>query len=85
MNSDRIREIQATTGYPDSVSIQQALLQVWNECEQEKPTSEPVKALDLLEVVPCFSNDPLKDICPYCKKNEKYIALKCCEQCSSDF
>lgn len=36
MNSDRIREIQKVTAYPDSVSVQQALLQVWNECEQEK-------------------------------------------------
>ena len=35
MNSDRIKEIQQTTAYPNSVSVQQALLQVWNECEQE--------------------------------------------------
>lgn len=36
MNSDRIRQIQKRTAYPDSISVQQALLQVWNECEQEK-------------------------------------------------
>lgn len=36
MNSDRIKEIQLTTAYPESVSVQQALLQVWNECEQQK-------------------------------------------------
>jgi len=36
MNSDRIKEIQKTTAYPESVSVKQALLQVWNECEQEK-------------------------------------------------
>lgn len=35
MTSDRIKEIQEATDYPDSVSVQQALLQVWNECEQE--------------------------------------------------
>lgn len=35
MNTDRIKEIQQTTAYPESVSVQQALLQVWNECEQE--------------------------------------------------
>ena len=35
MNSDRIKEIQMTTAYPESVSVKQALLQVWNECEQE--------------------------------------------------
>jgi len=36
MNSERIKEIQNTTPYPDSVSVQQALLQVWNECGQEQ-------------------------------------------------
>lgn len=35
MDSDRIREIQSTTAYPDSVSVHTALMQVWNECEQE--------------------------------------------------
>ena len=36
MNTDRIKEIQSKTAYPDSISVQQALLQVWNECEQEQ-------------------------------------------------
>lgn len=36
MTTERIKQIQAITGFPDSVSVQQALLQVWNECEQEK-------------------------------------------------
>ena len=35
MTVERIKEIQLTTGYPDSVSVQQALLQVWNEVAQE--------------------------------------------------
>lgn len=35
MTSDRIKEILMTTAYPESVSIKQALLQVWNECEQD--------------------------------------------------
>lgn len=35
MNSERIKEIQQETAYPNSVSVQQALLQVWNECEQQ--------------------------------------------------
>jgi hypothetical protein len=35
MNSDRIKEIQSKTAYPDSISVQQALFQVWNEVEQE--------------------------------------------------
>jgi len=39
MTSERIKEIQEKTAYPESVSVQQALLQVWNECEQEKHSS----------------------------------------------
>ena len=35
MNVDRIKEIQEKTAYPESVSVYTALLQVWNECEQE--------------------------------------------------
>lgn len=35
MTTDRIKEIQETTAYPFSVSVQQALLQVWNECQQD--------------------------------------------------
>lgn len=34
MTSERIQEIQSKTAYPDSISVQQALLKVWNECEQ---------------------------------------------------
>lgn len=34
MNTERIEEIQKLTAYPDSISVQQALLKVWNECEQ---------------------------------------------------
>ena len=34
MTADRIKEIQEKTAHPNSVSVQQALLQVWNECEQ---------------------------------------------------
>ena len=35
MTSERIREIQDSTAYPESLSVQQALLTVWNECTQE--------------------------------------------------
>jgi len=36
MTTDRIKEIQSKTAYPESISVQKALLQVWNECEQEQ-------------------------------------------------
>ena len=40
MNTERIKEIQQETAYPKSISVQQALLKVWNECEQEKKPVE---------------------------------------------
>ena len=41
MTSERIREIQEETAYPNSVSVQHALLKVWNECAQaNQPVSE---------------------------------------------
>lgn len=36
MTSERIKEIQMTTAYPDSISVMLALKQVWNECAQEQ-------------------------------------------------
>ena len=36
MTPERIKEIQQETAYPDSISVQQALLKVWSECEQER-------------------------------------------------
>jgi hypothetical protein len=36
MDTKRIEEIQNETAYPESRSVQQALLKVWNECEQQK-------------------------------------------------
>jgi hypothetical protein len=36
MTTERIKEIQAETAYPNSTSVQQALIKVWNECEQEQ-------------------------------------------------
>lgn len=36
MNTERIKQIQQETAYPESVSVQQALLKVWNETVQEQ-------------------------------------------------
>lgn len=33
MNTERIKEIQQGTAYSDSISVQSALFQVWNECQ----------------------------------------------------
>jgi len=35
MTIDRIKQIHLETAYPDSISVQQALLKVWNGCEQD--------------------------------------------------
>ena len=40
MTIDRIKEIQDKTAFPDSLSVQQALLQVWNECQENNNTSK---------------------------------------------
>lgn len=39
MKTERIKEIQSKTAYPESASVQQALLQVWNE-ETKKVLNE---------------------------------------------
>jgi len=38
MTTERIKEIQNKTAYPESASVQQALLQVWNEVAQKYET-----------------------------------------------
>lgn len=66
MNSDRIKEIQEQTAYPESVSVKQALLQVWNECEQ-KQLSIPLvskrlemrkQAINVFELTKGFTTEP---------------------------
>ncbi len=50
MNADRIKEIQQKTAYPESISVYKALLQVWNECEQNQLTHpEPMEDADVLQ------------------------------------
>jgi hypothetical protein len=53
MNTERIKEIQQATAYPESVSVQQALLQVWNETEQEQ--------LGIAAVISRFFKDKAKE------------------------
>lgn len=43
MTSERIKEIQQQTAYPDSVSVQQALLQVWNDISQTEISDEEIE------------------------------------------
>ena len=70
MNTERIKEIQQETAYPESVSVQQALLKVWNECEQEQLRIGAVSGL----------------LCPRCKSSKILEADKendnQCKECN---
>ena len=69
MNSERIREIQETTGLPNSVSVKQALLQVWNECAQEQSQMySEQEVLELLLKLPYQVSDNIKEWFEYNKK-----------------
>jgi hypothetical protein len=48
MTKERIEQIRESTLFPKSVSVQRALLQVWNECGQEL-TAEREKAAKLYD------------------------------------
>jgi hypothetical protein len=67
MNTKRIEEIQKETAYPDNISVQQALLKVWNECEQERAVKNNA-------VLPLVSGTLLSD---YAKKKLEYINGNC--------
>lgn len=51
MDIKRIEQIQKETAFPDSISVQQALLKVWNECEHKADDNSVLKSLheDLTE------------------------------------
>ena len=49
MNIDRIKEIQMQTAYPESKSVRDALLQVWNEMQQEVKSCNDVATIKALK------------------------------------
>ena len=71
MNTDRIKEIQQGTAYPESVSVQQALLKVWNETAQEqlrigavsKRFSEPELKNGFVKIEGCDNATGFERIC----------------------
>ena len=70
MNIKRIEEIQKETAYPDSISVRQALLKVWNECEQEKAVKNNAVLPLVSGSLPCHHNFIQKDTywksCTHC-------------------
>ena len=79
MNSDRIKEIQETTAYPDSVSVKQALLQVWKECAQENSKNDKVRAfamevIDMINDRILYAKDDGREIKDLCWLENKLLA-----------
>jgi hypothetical protein len=77
MTPDRIKEIQDKTAFPDSVSVCQALLQVWNECEQDnknkKYTEEDIrKAIEYGYQLRC-NHKPINSGIDWVKEFKKQI------------
>lgn len=66
MNTKRIKEIQEETAYPNSVSVQQALLKVWNECEQERVKNCSIPAVSNLACD--FCGQPAMEGETHCEK-----------------
>lgn len=50
MTADRIKKIQSKTAFPYSLSVCQALFQVWNECEQDNKDKKYTKE-DIINIV----------------------------------
>jgi len=72
MTSERIKEIQQQTAYPYSISVQQALLQVWNECSQfPKQETFVSKGSDECQFEPT-TNTSSATICKHCGR-EKFL------------
>lgn len=59
MNSDRIKEVQEQTAFPESLSVKQALLQVWNECQQEH--NKQLRLHGVMHWVACKDDKPSDD------------------------
>lgn len=73
MNIDRIKEIHKSTAYPDSISVYNALLQVWNECEQGKDKNKNDTSTDISSSLCEYGENPSNcirrnDTCFKCNK-----------------
>ena len=69
MTTERIKQIQKETAHPESVSVQQALLKVWNECQQEKGYSKK----DMIDFACKVFNENYKKDMSFRARAEKVI------------
>jgi hypothetical protein len=67
MTADRIKEIMNLTAYPNSVSVYQALLQVWTEVQTE--CNKKIGSCEKCE----YRHD--ENTTQWCNKIEKSISL----------
>lgn len=76
MTTERIKEIQLETAYPESLSVQQALLKVWNECEQDKKQQLDLTNITRLEVINHAKNDhPIGRLLTMYKETEDFTVV----------
>lgn len=64
MNTDRIKEIQQETAYPESVSVQQALLKVWNETKQEQLRIDAIMRMMAISFAKWLRDNTVTDDAP---------------------
>ena len=79
MTSERIKEIQEQTAYPESVSVMLALKQVWNECEQEQLAIQRVSNRRelLFAYEKSFESENFSDADIY-QTIDNFLANNCC-------
>ena len=77
MTSKRIEEIQKKTAHPDSLSVQQALLQVWNECEREPEIDKQIsQAIEIAtQEIKKHIEDAVKSIEPKLEEESDWISV----------
>ncbi len=75
MDSKRIKEIQQETAHSESVSVQQALLKVWNECAQQSQSEidELTNDKNQLEMDLIRYGRKIKWETPQVKRKERYF------------
>lgn len=79
MTSERIKQIQSETAYPQSVSVQQSLLKVWNECkqsQQQKIEQLEKEVEDLNRLLETQNEEQVEILVDKALKNEENTKLK---------
>ena len=73
MTDERCKQLMEQVGYPNSISLKEALFQVANETEQEVRASLSAPVAPVAGGAIIDSKDP----CDYCKAESKYCSDDC--------